>query len=139
MMALPNLQIVVRAMALVMAMLVAVPASGLGELLFFCTMTGEVGPKCCCQHEVEQDLVEGLSVSAVPCCEIVGSEQQVPPARVEVHTPKFETPQFAALLFKPGNHTQIHIPTRLALPHGSRGPPPDTGPPIFIKHSSYLI
>ncbi len=138
-MALRNLQLVMRAMALVMAMLVAVPASGLGQLLYFCTMTGEVGPKCCCQHEVGQDRVEVPTMSAAPCCEIVSAEQQVPPTRVEIHPPQFETPQLATLPFKPADGTLVRVPTRLALPHGSRGPPPDTGPPIFIKHCSYLI
>ncbi len=134
-----NPKLVVRAMALMMALLVAVPASGLGQLLFFCTITGEVGPKCCCQHEVEQDALEVPSLRAASCCEVVSAEQQVPPTRVEVQAPQFETPQFVALPFAPSERTRVRAPTRLALPHGSRGPPPDTGPPIFIKHCSYLI
>ncbi len=136
-MALRNLQFVVRAMALVMAILLAVPASGLGQLLFFCTMTGEVGPKCCCQHEVEH--IEGPSLSTAPCCEVVSAESLVLPTRVEVQAPQFEVAQLADLPFKPSDRTRVRASTRLVLPLGSRGPPPDTGPPIFIKHCSYLI
>ena len=138
-MALLNLKLVVRAMALMMVLLVAVPASGLGQLLFFCTMTGAVGPKCCCQHEVEQDALEGASLRAAPCCEVVSAEQPISPTRDEVQEPQFETSKFIALSFTPSERTPVRAPTRLALPHGSRGPPPDTGPPIFIKHCSYLI
>ena len=138
-MTLRNLQLVVRSIALVIAVLVAFPVSGLGQLLFFCTMTGEVGPKCCCQHEVEPDALEGPSLRAASCCEVVSAEQQVPPMRVQVQASQFETPQFSALRFTLSDRTRVCAPTGLALPHGSRGPPPDTGSPIFIKHCSYLI
>ncbi len=138
-MVLRTIPFVVRALALGLAILVAVPASGLGQLVYFCTMTGEVGPKCGCQHEVDLEHAGHPSVSTAPCCEIVSSEQHVPPTRVEVHTLQFETPNLVTLRFQPSHRTLGRVPMDLAVPHGPRGPPPDTGPPIFIRHCSYLI
>ncbi len=139
MVAFRHFKLVVRAMALMMAVLVAAPTSGLGQLLYFCTMTKDVGPRCCCQHEAQQDTIEGPSLTAAPCCEIVSAEEQIPPTRVEVVWPELETPQFVAMPFQPGFRTPVRAPTRLTMPHGPRGPPPDTGPPIFVRYCSYLI
>ena len=138
-MAFRNLRIAMRALALVMACAVAVPAIGMGQLLYFCTMSGDVGPHCGCHHDAHADTIDGPSLTTAPCCELVGAEELVPPIRVEVIAPELETPQFVALPLQSGRHIPVRAPTRLALPHGPRGPPPDTGPPIFIKHCSYLI
>ena len=119
--------------------LVAAPASGLGQLLFFCTMTGEVGSQCCCQHEVERDVREVSTLRAAPCCEVVSTEQPALLSWVEVPAPQLKTPPFITLSFAPSERTRVRAPTRLALPYDSRGPPPDAGPPIFIKHCSYLL
>ena len=135
-----KLKIVVRMMALLMAILVALPAIGLGSLQYFCTMTGEVGPKCCCQHEADGAELDVPSVSAGQCCEVVSAERQVLPTRVEVITPDLEGPQFVLLpQASSDDRLLVRAPTRLAVPHGSRGPPPATGPPLFIQHSSFLI
>ena len=138
-MALRNLKLVVRVMALLMAILVAAPASGLGQLLFFCTMTGETGSKCCCQQEVEQDALDMPSLRAVPCCELVSAKQQIPPTRVKVQAPRFEKMKAVVPPFARIGGTLVRAPTRVALPHGFRGPPPDTWPPIFIKFNSFRI
>jgi len=136
-----NLQLLSRAMALLMAILLAVPASGLGQLVYFCSMTGEVGPKCSCQHEVEAFALDGPVLTVAACCEVVGSDSLLLPTRVEVVSPEFETSKWVALPYKPAHRLLERNPTRLALlqSHGSRGPPPDSGPPLFIKHCSYLI
>ena len=131
--------LVVRAMFLMLALLLAVPVSGVGSLIFFCTMTGGLGPKCCCQYEVKQDAIDVPSVRAAPCCQEVSVERQVPPTRAEVQAPQFETPKFVASRCSTGEHTRVGALERLALPNSSRGPPPDTWPPICIKHCSFLI
>ncbi len=133
-MLLRNLQLVMRALALGMIILVAVPASGIGDLLYFCTMTGEVGSKCCCQHEAPQDIVAEPSLTAAPCCKVVSAEELIPPVRVEVVPPQFEPPLLVVVSFLPDHFpTAVRAPTQLNLPDGS------CGPPLFVKHCSYLI
>lgn len=70
-------------MAFWMALLVAVPASGLDGLLYFCNMTGEVGQKCGCPHEPGPSMAK-MSISSAPCCERISSNDLVPPTRAEV-------------------------------------------------------
>ena len=118
------------------AILVAVPASGVSELLYFCSMTGKVGRKCCCQHETQEETAQGSSLFAPPCCKLVSTNQQLQPPRVEVISPELETSQIVTLPYESGDRFVVAVPMRLALPHDSRGPP-DT--PLFIKHCSYLI
>ena len=136
-----NLQSVMRAPALMLVLLAAVPASGLSPLLYFCTMTGEVGPGCCCEHEgeVEPATTTGSTLSAAPCCEVVSADPQVQLTRVEIVSAELEAPRVVALSHQLSDRSQVHLAKRLALPHGSRGPPPDYGSPIFIQHCCYLI
>jgi hypothetical protein len=132
-------EIVVRAMALMMALVLAAPTSGLGQLAYFCSMTGEVGERCCCRHEAEKASPDGPTMSAAPCCEIFNPDEQLQPTRFELKSPEFETPEFVALPTASDDRIQVRKPTRVALPHGARGPPPDTGPPLFIQNCSFLI
>ena len=143
-MALRNLRIVMRMMALLMAILIAAPASGLGQTLYFCTMTGEVGAKCGCEHEESADVADGPAIGAASCCEVVGVEKQQPPAFIEAVAPDLETPKFVALIDKSDHWLPTPVPNFRLEPWGPRGPPPDPvtpsgGPPLFIDHCSYLI
>jgi hypothetical protein len=124
-----------------MAILLAAPASGLGQLLYFCTMTGEVGPKCCCQYEaeVDADASESATLAVAPCCMFDSADQQLQPTRVEVVLSEIETQQFVALPYLEDSPLLVRKSTGNVLSLGSRGPPPDTGPPLFIKYCSYLI
>jgi hypothetical protein len=131
-------------MALLMAILIAAPASGLGKTLYFCTMTGEVGAKCGCDHEESADVADAPTIGAASCCEVVSVEKQLPPAFVEVVAPDLETPKIVALLDKSDHWLLTCTPNLRVEPWGPRGPPPDPvyssgGPPLFINHCSYLI
>ena len=137
-MTLRRLPIIVRMMASLMAILLAAPTGGAGQFVYFCTMTGERGPKCGCQHDAEASEPHS-SLSAVPCCEVVGANAQLQPTRIEVISPEFETPQFVALPFASAHRLQLSATTSIARSYGARGPSPDIGPPLFIKHCSYLI
>lgn len=134
-----NHTILARVLAVLMAALVALPASGLGQLLVLCTMTGEVGLECCCQHDAEAASTDGPSVSSALCCEALSADPQVQPTRIQVVSSEFETPQFVALAYEADDRLLARAPTGLASAYASRGPPPDNGPSLFIKHCSFLI
>jgi hypothetical protein len=134
-----HIQILVRTMAFWMALLVAVPASGLDGLLYFCNMTGEVGQKCGCPHEPGPSMAK-MSISSASCCERISSNDLVPPTRAEVLSLELQGPdQLAVIPSQWDDRIWTPSNTGLAVPYGARGPPPDTGPPIFIKHCSILI
>ena len=126
-------------MALAMATLVVAPANGLGQLLYFCSMTGAVGPQCCCEHEAEALLPDGLSISAAPCCDIVNQETRVPPARLEAISPDFDGPDHIAAHPSPIAERQVAVPSPRLLPRTTRGPPFATGPPLYVENCTYLI
>ena len=128
-----------RAMALAMVILVAAPAAGLGQLLYSCAMTGEVGPRCCCMHEAKATALDGPVVATAPCCEIVRADPLVQPMRVEVVSPELETPDLIALPERPDDRRWAQASTGLVMPTGARTLPPHTGPPLFIRHCSILI
>ena len=133
-----HLPIFVRALALVMATLVAAPASGVGQL-FFCSMTGEVGQRCGCEHEVATSSVNTLSVSTAPCCEAVDQQSRVQPVRVEALSSDFDGPDAVAAHPVPAAQRHVSVASPRLLPYPSRGPPFATGPPLYIENCAYLI
>jgi hypothetical protein len=134
-----RLHILVRTMAFWMALLVALPASGLDELVYFCNMTGEIGQKCGCPHEPGTPMA-GMSISSTPCCELIGADDLVPPTRAEVLSLEVQSTDHLAIMpIHWDDRVLVSDGTGLTVPYGSRGPPPDTSPPIFIKHCSILI
>jgi hypothetical protein len=132
-------QTFVRAMAFVVVLAVAAPASGLSQLLYFCTMTGEVGPKCSCMHEVKTIAPEGPALSAAGCCELVSSDAQLQPIWAELTAPELESPEPMGLPTSPVEPAVAQIPAELMWSNGPRGPPPWADPPLFIQHCAYLI
>ena len=133
------LQLSVRILVFVLGLMMAVPASGLGQLLFFCTMTGQVGPRCCCQPEVREETEAGPKVSSAPCCEVVRAEQPVPQVRAHVEAVQIEPPIVVTMTTPFRARARVHGPIASLLHWGPRGPPFDTGPPLFAKHCSFLI
>jgi hypothetical protein len=133
------LPVFVRAMALTMVFLVAAPASGLGQFLYFCTMSGEVGPKCCCAHRAQGDRSQVATVSAPGCCELVGVDRLVQTPRVEVSPQEVEAPELLVLPPRPDTQQARKRASGLAFCQSPRGPPPRTGPPIFIENCAFLI
>lgn len=133
------LPVFVRAMALTMVFLVAAPASGLGQLLYFCTMSGEVGPRCSCGHSTEGGQPQVATASAPGCCELVGVDRLVQTPRVEVVPQEVEAPELLVLPPRPDAALARDLSSGLAFCQSPRGPPPRTGPPIFIENCSFLI
>jgi hypothetical protein len=131
-------KISMRAMALFLGIALVAPASGLGQLLFYCTMTGEVGAKCCCHHEAADDDSD-MALLAAACCEAVNADTAVTLNPLEFVTEQEERQN----KFHQTNGVQANskgfASTAHVLRKRARSPPADSGPPIFIKHCRYLI
>ena len=139
-MKLPAIQSLLRAVLSVgLAVMLSLQVSGLGKLLYACSMTGEVGPRCCCDHAREdrrdgQDALEGE-----PCCERVGERavlQVIPSVSPELlpeELPLWRPP--ARVLARQA----LLIPGDQSPPPQARGPPRAQGPPLFLQHRSLLI
>jgi hypothetical protein len=134
-----DIQLFVRMMVASIAILVSVPGTGLGHVLYLCSMTGQLGAKCCCDHEVQASNADGTSLSMTPCCEVVNGEQRLNPARVQSVSPKLAILQFIPPAYPQSRPERVTVSTGLVALQASRGPPFDTGSAIYIRHCSYLI
>jgi hypothetical protein len=125
-------------MSLLLGLMLIAPG-GLGQLLFFCSMTGELGAQCCCEHEAELTLSDQPTASSGPCCEAVSNDTLVPPSRVDSVVPELASPSFVlAKTVAPASVYRLAT-RRTVAPYTARGPPPDTGTPLYILYSSFLI
>ena len=135
-MALRRFHRALRAVAFLVSVLLVFPVSSLASVQIFCSMTGEVGQACGCEHEASTDAEP--TISAAPCCEIVSAEFPAPPPRADA--PDIEGPELVALRpIAPTIEAPRRSPSRIAVPHGARGPPSGTAPPLFLKYCSFLI
>jgi hypothetical protein len=127
-------------MAFAVAMMVALPAMGVGAWLYSCSMSGEVGfSKCGCPHEALSLTAQGPSIGNPDCCEVISVDEAtgskwLESALVEVESPEFMAlmPALVTVVLEKNEATQSRI-------HGPRGPPGWASPPIFIANCSYLI
>jgi len=133
-----DLKLIIRAMAMMMAILVMAPSTGLAQTLYFCTMSGEVGPKCCCNHDRDSLSAKGPALLATPCCEVSSKVSRHQAQGIQVEITKLKNPTFIAL--PEIVHASLIGVTlsQLALLNGSTSPP-NTGPSLCIQHCSYLI
>jgi len=125
-------------MALALAMLVAVPAGGFTEFAYFCSMTGELGPKCGCGHTAESN-PDQPTLSAASCCELAGSDRDHWTPMLDGVAPQLEGPDLFVL-----NPTRVlprltWTPSTSWCPTSPRGPPPDNWPARYLANCSYLI
>ena len=130
-----------------MALLLLAPFANLGPLVYLCAMTGEIGARCGCAHEEglalddlgdEQEGAHAPSLSAPSCCELIRSSLPYTPLRLEVDAPQHLTPTLSPRLVVMSEALTWRS-RRLNAPSLPRGPPVNTGPPLFISHCSYLL
>ena len=124
-------------MALLVTISVAMPASVVSELLFFCSMSGEIGSTCGCPHASEQVVDEGPTVSPTSCCEHVGeTERSQHVSRVEAPDAGLALPGVARPPPMAPPELPVRVVQRMAEPGSPRGPPAVSIP---IRHCSFLI
>lgn len=130
---------VARFAASLLALLVFMTSGTIGGVAYLCLMDGQVRSECCCRKaQAEQDNDCAEVVRADDCCEVRVTKASHAPARVEATKHQVQpAPLLATLPFV----TQIEPSAiqQASLPPGARGPPPDSGPSLFIWNCSYLI
>ena len=128
-----------RGAGIMLALALAIPSSGLGQLMFYCLMTGNVGQACCCYHENEQGLLKDPSLQAASCCEVISNDEQLAPTRLESQSPQLDAPQLATNLTNKSRIEAAPLRSKAFITIEPRGPPLINGMPLFIKNCTYLI
>jgi hypothetical protein len=107
------------------------------KLLYACSMTGRLGPACCCGGQSRAQAPDGPSVDRSSCCRAEAPERHLGSA-VE------KAGSFGVAHGTPQPTTELIVVHRPSLrPHQpsmrarSRAPPP-IGPPLYILHRSFL-
>ena len=135
-MTLHRLSATLRALTLGAMILLAAPTSALAPLLYFCSMTGAVGPKCCCNHAQAPDPHEPAAGS-IGCCAALNNSAAGAAHLLRDSAPSLDLPLIEAqprpLTLRPAARLDRRAPARL----GARSPPPDTA--LFKVHCTYLI
>ena len=136
-MAMHQTPLVLRIISVLFIAVLTIPMSGLSQLLYLCSMTGEIGPRCCCQHEAQDH--DEKTVQVPSCCESVNTAFQSSSCRIQMKASQDQKTRMLA--------TVAHVNVTKKIPAlqmqdgvlGSRAPPKSTGPPIFIRCCSFLI
>ena len=138
-MAIHQAQLVLRTMSVLLIVLLTIPISGLGQLLYLCSMTGEIGPRCCCQHLEQIEDRKDATIHAPSCCESVNTENYHSVGQVQIKGSQDQINRILAVV----THWNMSQSTRVSRVEetvlGSRAPPKSTGPPIFVRYCSFLI
>ncbi|MDH3622584.1 MAG: hypothetical protein OEQ49_01830 [Myxococcales bacterium] len=113
-----------------------VAASGLGgAALHLCQMEGAVRSTCCC-HQSEHDQPPIQLKRVDECCGALLPQGEQPPV-LTTHDISIESSlMFAAVVASPELSSATRANTCVLPP--IRGPPPEHGPPLFIRHCSFL-
>jgi hypothetical protein len=125
--------------ATTLVLLMALPTAGIGELLYACGMTGNIGPRCCCSIDAKGQTPGDLDISTGSCCEIVPEEGLVQATWFESVSQKIEPPQEADALRVSFPKATPHPLSHSRILRQPRAPPPDLKTPLFRQHCTYLI
>lgn len=133
----PALRIKLAALLALVALLL--PATSIGRVLTLCKMSGRMGATCCCHgtaHQHASKKVQPAKAERPGCCEQrLTKTTQVLTAQSELNLPT----SHAVLVAELSLPEVSEPPTALSeVPRVARGPPP-LGPPLYLKHCSFLI
>lgn len=122
-----------------MALAMLITSGMFGGTAYLCLMDGQTRSECCCkksQTEADDDCAKVERANR--CCEVSVTTVDHQTARVEVTRHQLQLSPVLAVL---PSVTQVQRPAILEveLPPGARGPPPGSGPPLFVRNCSYLI
>ena len=132
------MRMLARILAIMTAIVVALPASALPRTQYYCRMMGEVMSSCCCKGhgdgttaQVQQDEVRHPG-----CCELVTTSDEAAPATRDAVAKVFPAGLVAVLPISTDIGRSTGAATRLA--NVARGPPALAGP-RYITHCRLLI
>ena len=125
------------ASSIALAMLVT---SGMfGETAYLCLMDGQTRSECCCEKVPAEAGDDCAKVErSNRCCEISVTTVDHQAARVEVARHQLQPAPVLAVIPSVAQ-VQRRAIREVELPPGARGPPPRSGPPLFVRNCSYLI
>jgi len=128
-----------RFAASLMALAMVVTSGMFGGTAYLCLMDGQTRSECCCKKaETEADDDCAKVERANRCCKVIVTtvEHQTAPVEVTRHQlqplPVLAVLPSVAVIQRP-------VTRDVELPPGARGPPPGSGPPLFVQYCSYLI
>jgi len=122
-----------------LALVMFATSGAIGGVAYLCLMDGQVRSECCCKKaDAETDDSCAKIVRADDCCEVRVTSADHLPARVEATKQHVQPLPMVATL---PAVVRVARPTteEANLPPGARGPPPGSGPPLFVWNCSYLI
>jgi len=128
----------IRLLALLVAVLVAVPAHALARTRYLCHMSGLIGDKCRCSHAApSQAKVVEKTLTRQDCCERVGSQEPgVAPAAIR-QAGRDGAPLALAAVFTWSVSALSASNTMVRPPLLARAPP--RGPPLFLSNCALLL
>ena len=139
-------RIVRHLMTLLMVLLITLSSKGLSQVIYLCTMTGQVGPLCCCQHmeELEErSKVEDSTpdLSSPSCCELIDQESvylslHSPSSTLDLSSPY---PQESTHQITHDQSTALKRSKVCSHSHARAPPLKATGPPLFIQYCTYRL
>jgi len=126
-----------RVVALLAALVAALPLSAFGQGLLFCRPMNRVMTTCCCQHRVTAAEPNAPTFERAPCCERIEPGSHGVISTVPAVASRLDA-SLAVALAPPFELAAVpFVRTVTSLPASARAPP-ETGPPLFIRHCSLL-
>lgn len=128
----------VRLSAVLMVAAILLPTGqALAKARFFCHMRNAVTADCCCGHEERATGDENSSeLRALSCCEKVKVQGNLTPAlRIAEQS---AMPDLSEATLPALTPLLPHFSNRLVAPPKRATAPPGQGPPLFLRHCSFL-
>ncbi|MBK8998937.1 MAG: hypothetical protein IPM35_24715 [Myxococcales bacterium] len=130
-----------RLIALVVSLLLLLPAGTVSAQAFFCHMRGQVTNKCCCGDRAEEHDDRGPSPAASQgdCCDSRTLAADAERRSVSALDDLPDVPPAAVLAVLPlvlSGELRAHRVER--APPRARAPPPAKPAPLFILHRAFL-
>jgi hypothetical protein len=127
-----------RLVALITAATLLVPASALAQVVYLCTMTGAIGPKCCCSSVSEEPRAapSRAQFERPDCCEAQAQASRDAIAAAADHMPSVGPAVLVSTLAL-ADLFDLERASSLSRAAQARGPPA-LGPPIYLENCSLL-
>lgn len=126
-----------RVLALLTALVAALPLGAFGESLLFCRPMNRVMSSCCCQHRPSAEEPKAPRFERGACCERIESGSHGVVSAVREGVLRFEA-SLAATLAPPFELETLPFVRAVTSSQAQARAPPRAGPPLYIQHCSLL-
>jgi hypothetical protein len=128
----------VRASALILTALLALPASAQASLSFLCAMSGAVVPACCCNHGSEGAASETSQWSTAPCCVAIDTSSGAAVSGIDAAHAGPQVPLQRRVERRPTN-PKFALNSGASKSLGARAPPPLHRRPLTVVLGRFLL